>query len=194
MIAGLEPIEIAAPVVALAGLSAYLYLGRQHYGADADYWEVIRRSLLPQLNRLARRNGWGYAAYRLTEAEFIGTFDMPPEEFEERLEELGFERMPLAAFKYAPDGREEVGSWAWRPSMLSRFQIHIIPFESRETLDGVPRTDAAGHLEYNAYNPLTAFGHYTGLMYIKLGDRISPEFLLRHGPEGIAKRVQGWEE
>lgn len=190
MIAGLEPIEIAAPLVAGAGLSAYLYLGKRHYGADADYWEVIRRSLLPQLNRFARREGLGYAAYKLTEEEFIGTYPQTPEEFEERLEELGFERQLLSAFKYAPDGREEVGSWAWRPSQLSRYQLHVIPFEREPERGSEPTTDAAAHFEYNARNPATALLHYIGAVYVKLGNVIEPGSLLERGPAEIYEMME----
>jgi hypothetical protein len=168
--------EVAAPLVALAGILLYLRLGRRRYGADADFWEVIRRTLLPQLNRLARRNGWGYAAYELSEAEFVGNVPASPEVFEKSIEGHGLLRMPLAAFKYAPDGRPEVGSWAWRSSLLARLQLHIIIFEAE---DGT--TDVYGHIEFNAYNPATALLHYTGAKYIPLGETgRSVNYILRH--------------
>lgn len=161
----LTPLDVAAPVVALLGLYLYLRLGRAHYGPEADYVEVIRRSVLPQLNRLARRRGWGYTAYRLGRDEFVGYIEDDPEVVEERLHAAGYERMPLAAFKYSPDGRPEVGSWAWRESLLATRQVHVMLFE---TGDG-EATEVYAHDEFNAYNPRVALAHYLGLGYVPLG-------------------------
>lgn len=163
----LSPIEIAAPLVALAGLLLYLHLGPKQYGPRADWWETLRRTVLPQLNRLAQRNGWGYAAYTLSPEEYIGTSERPPEMFEQFLSDHGFKRMPLAAYKYEPEemgGKGEVGSWAYRGSMLATRQDHLILFEAPSG-----GTDVYGHSEYNAYNPLTAAQHYLGVNYVPLG-------------------------
>lgn len=157
---------IAAALVAAGGAYLFLRLGKEHYGPDADYWELVRRALLPQLNRLARRNGWGYAAYQLSHDEYLGEVEESPEEFEERLYDMGAYRMPLAAYKYAPGPERigEVGSWAWRPHLFSRRQVHIILFPGE---DG--GTLVFGHEEANAYNPLTAAQHYLGVGYQPLG-------------------------
>lgn len=160
------PLEVAAPIIAALGLLVYLRLGKRHYGPDADYWEILRRSLLPQLNRLAKRNGWGYAAYTLSEDEHLGRTDEDVEAFEHRLHDLGFKRMPIAAYKYTEDGRGEIGSWAYRDSLLTTHQTHLILFHRDDDKPGV---DVYGHSEYNAYNPMTAHRHYIGTGLQPLG-------------------------
>lgn len=183
----MTPLELAAPLVAIAGTAIYLFLGRQHYGADADYWEVVRRSILPQMNRLARRRGLGYAAYTLDVDEYLGSVPESPDDFEHRLERGGSARMWLAAFKYAPDGRPEVGSWAWRSSLWDEHQLHLILFANP---DG--STDLFGHVEYNAYNPKTALQHYLGVKYVPLGelDRVDVEIALVY-PELVIEEALG---
>lgn len=180
---------VLAGAVALGGAYLSLRLGRKHYGPDADYWELVRRAVLPQLNRLARRNGWGYAAYTLSNDEYLGKVDEDPEAFEERLYAMGAYRMPLAAYKYRPgpedkERRGEVGSWAWRPWLFSRRQIHLILFEGEEG-----ETLVFGHEEANAYNPLTAASHYLGIGYRPLGPVTSLSDLLQHGFRWVEGRV-----
>lgn len=178
---------ILAGLVALAGAYAYLRLGREAYGPEADWWEIARRAILPQLNRLARRNGWGYAAYQLSKDEYLGRIEEDPETFEKRLYEMGAARMPLAAYKYAPgpDRLGEVGSWAWRPWLFSRRQVHLILFPAE---DG--GTMVFGHEEANAYNPLTAAQHYLGVGYHPLGSVLPLADLLHYGFEYAMKRVR----
>lgn len=156
-----EAIDVAAPIVAVgAAFILYVLIGRSNLLADADWWETARRRVLPQLNRFARRNGLGYAAYELSEREFAGRLEIDPEETETVLEALGFARMPLAAFKYAPDGRSEVGSWAKRDGLFARRQLHVMLFEADDA-----GTDLYAHDEYNAFNPATAAQHYLGISY-----------------------------
>lgn len=154
-------LQIAAPLVAIIAVWVlYVRLGRSHLGADDDWWEAIRRLVLPQLNRVARRNGWGYAAYTLTWGEYAGRVHLGEEAFEKNLEALGFERMPLAAFKFDPSGRPEAGSWAYRDSLFAERQLHVIIFNH-----GGGAIDIFAHDEYNAFNPATALQHYLGVDY-----------------------------
>lgn len=182
-----ELFPIAAGLVSLGFLYVYLRAGKEHFGPDADYWEIVRRSFLPQLNRLARRNGLGYAAYTLGHSEYLGKTDLSPEEFEHRLASMGFRRMPLAAFKYDPAGNPEIGSWAWRPAVLHPRQLHLILFEGE---DGGTRV--WGHSEPNALNPLTAASHYLGNNYRPLGEYgLKLMDLLRRGPRYVMEEADG---
>lgn len=49
--------------------------------------DTLRRTLLPLLDRVARRrlDGGHYAAYELGEREIVGVIDAPPEEVEQLL-------------------------------------------------------------------------------------------------------------
>lgn len=155
-----EALDVAAPIIAIvAGYALYFKLGRSNLGADDDWWEGIRRGVLPQLNRFARRRGFGYAAYHLSPAEYAGRLELPAERVERLLEDTGFERMPLAAFKYAPDDRPEVGSWAFREEgpLIAGRQDHVMLFEAEGA------TDLFAHNEFNAFNPFTATLHYLGI-------------------------------
>ncbi len=78
-------------------------------------------------------SGRHYASYELTDRELVGLIDAPPEEVEQLLWDAGAVRQPLAALKTLPDGRKEVGSWAFRDGLLAETQTHVILF------DGDPR-------------------------------------------------------
>lgn len=160
-------LDIAAPIVAVvAAYLVYYVIGRSSLGADADWWETVRRTTLPQLNRLAARNGLGYAAYTLSWDEYVGRLEIPPERVEVLLEEAGFERMPLAAFKYDPVGRPEVGSWAYRDGhpLTAARQDHVMLFAVGDG-ERPMATDLYAHNEFNAFNPAFAVAHYLGVEY-----------------------------
>jgi len=153
----------------------YGVLGRRTLGADDDWWNALRRTLLPWLDEQADSSGL-YAAYELDPREFVGTVDLSVDEVEEELEALGFDRNPLAALKYAPDGRPERSSWALRDlpayfddlpplaqaavAALQEDQLHVMLFERP---DG--RTDVAVHHEASSINPEQASEHYRGGEY-----------------------------
>jgi len=178
-----NPIEIAAPIVATVALLLFLRARRSPHaravlGPAADGWEVVRRGLLPLLDRLARRrlDGGHYASYELGEGEIVGLIDASPEEVERMLWDAGATRMPLAALKRLPGDRTEIGSWAWRDGVLAREQVHVMLFrgvEEGETL-------VAAHKEPNALNPWTALDHYRGVGY-------SPE----EGEREVRQRLSG---
>jgi len=148
---------------------------RRLLGPTADWWETLRRGLLPLLDRVGRHRlpGDHYASYELPEREIVGVIDASPEEVETMLWDAGAKRMPLAALKELPDGRVEVGSWAFRDSPLARRQVHVMLFA---TSDG--RTLVAAHEEASALNPWTAWDHYRGVgLSAQEGDRKVREWL-----------------
>jgi len=165
MFESITPTQLAAPLVSLAALWAFAWAIRQPrsrrlLGPAADWWELVRRHGLPLVDRLARRrlDGSHYAAYELSLDEIVGVIDAPPEEVEQMLWESGAKRMPLAALKTLPDGRAEVGSWAWRDGLLAENQTHGMLFAA-----GEGQTLIAAHGEANALNPFTALDHYRGV-------------------------------
>lgn len=106
--------ETAAPVVALvASYLLYGVLGRRYLGADDDYWEQIRRRVLPVLDAIGSAGGL-YAEDRSHQRELAAIFPADSEKVEPQLERMGFHRNPLAAYKQAPGGQQSVGSWARR--------------------------------------------------------------------------------
>lgn len=154
-------VRYSAPVV--AGTFYLLATIRSRVGNNgplAEYWPRLRAEALPILDDLARWLGLGYAAYELSPREYAGTLDLQPEAAERLLYQHGFRRNPFAAYKTLPDGRTEVGSWAFRPSLLARRQVHVMLFDR----DG-PGTDVYAHTEYSAINPLVAYAHYIGRGY-----------------------------
>jgi len=168
---------IAAPLVATVVLLATGWAlqqsrSRRLLGPAADGWEYLRRSLLPLLDRLAP--GTHYASYELTDRELVGLIDAPPEEVEQLLWEAGAVRQPLAALKTLPDGRKEVGSWAFREGLLARTQDHVILFEG--ILEG--ETLVAAHQEASPLLPWTALDHYRGRgLDVEAGERAVRERL-----------------
>lgn len=175
-----DPAPIVASLVSLVAvvLFARALQGprtRRLLGPAADWWETLRRVGLPLLDRVARRRlpGDHYAAYELREREIVGVIDRPPEAVEQLLWDAGARRMPLAALKSLPDGRVEVGSWAFRESLLARHQTHPILFPA-----GEGRTLVAAHREANALNPWTAWDHYRGVgLSAEAGERVVRERL-----------------
>jgi len=151
-------IAIAAPLVAAVALIAwYGYADDTVRGPRASWWNGLRRLILPLLDRLAREHTIGYAAYDIPEREFVGRVDASIGELEAELWALGFERMPLSAWKTTEDGRQERGSWAYRDGPLAERQLHVMLFDG---VDG--GVDVYAHDEYNAMNPRVALKHYRG--------------------------------
>lgn len=163
---------IAAAAAGVGATVLYGALGRRALGADDDWWNALRRTVLPWLDEQVADSGQ-YAAYELDEREFVGTIDMTVDVVEEELEAYGADRNPASALKYAPDGRPEAASWAFRdlPDYFDELprelqvvvvamtddQLHVILFERP---DG--RTDVAVHHEASALNPEQASEHYRG--------------------------------
>ncbi|UIP00327.1 hypothetical protein Hbl1158_02860 [Halobaculum sp. CBA1158] len=158
-------VPIVASLVSLVGLLLFVRAlqsprTRRWLGPAADWWETLRRLVLPLLDRVARERlpGDHFAAYELRPREIVGVIDASPEETERLLWDAGFRRMPLAALKRLPDGRVEIGSWAWRESPLAKRQIHVMLFAA-----GEGQTLVAAHEEASALNPWAAWDHYRGV-------------------------------
>ncbi|MBP1988305.1 hypothetical protein [Halolamina salifodinae] len=164
-----NPIRYAAPVVAAVFLGiTYYQAQRGRRGPEAGFWEFVRGTAIPTLDKVGRAMDIGYAAYTVGYQEYAGTLEMPPEQAESFLYEHGFRRNPLSAYKTLPDGREEQGSWVWRENLLAKKQLHVMMFERRNG-----ETDCFAHREYSAINPLTALKHYRGVDYSpKKGERL----------------------
>lgn len=143
-------------VVALgAGLGLGLTYGlaaRYNVGPQGRWWESVRRGLSRLGGRVDRRLG----PRPITEAEYAGTLDMPPELADEFLWGRGFVRNPFARLKVR-DGTPERGSWVYRDSPLAFRQLHLMLF-AREDL----RTDVYAHEEASSVNPFVAVDHFDG--------------------------------
>jgi len=171
---------LAASLVATVVLLAFAWGARgpreqRWLGPAADGWEFARALMLPPLDRLLRRRvpGQHYAAYTLSLDEVVGVIDAPPERVEEMLYDAGFRRMPLAAYKTLPEGRGEIGSWAYRDGLFTSRQTHVMLFAA-----GEGRTLVAAHQEANALSPFTALDHYRGVDYdVPAGERAVRERL-----------------
>lgn len=125
-------------------------------GHKHDWWEPIRRNLIPVLHAFLAPFGL-YASLSTHEHEYVATVMSDEERFEECLHEAGFIRNPLAALKQLasrPTSVEE-GSWVWRPDgFYSDYQLHVILFD----VDGDLRVYA--HWEYSwTTHPIK---HYRG--------------------------------
>ena len=156
-----NPITYAAPVVAGAFLLVTFYQARKgRRGPEAEFWEFVRRTAIPLLDKAGRALDIGYAAYTVGYHEYAGSLDMGPEAAESFLYEHGFRRNPLSAYKTLPNGRKEQGSWVYRKNLLAKRQLHVMTFDRP---DG--GTDLFAHWELSAINPTTALGHYRGKSY-----------------------------
>jgi len=185
-----DNLQITAPLAALF-VSWLLYgvLGKRVLGADDDYWPMIRRRLLPLLDKVGATSGL-YAAHQQSPSEFVGVVEEIDEgQLERELEAAGFHRNPLASLKTSPQGWESDGSWARRHGrirwlgdalrevslpiagpvarMLGRFfQSSGEVFAKRQThVTLYARENGVwlyAHSEANSLNPLTSWKHYLG--------------------------------
>ena len=166
----LQVAQISAAAVALITLGIYYRAPAWLFGPEARFWNPIRRTVVPLLDRLAKTRGdelglpddLNYASYELANTEFAARVDAGVEEVGDALAADGYRRMPLAALKSLPDGRIERASWAWRDGLLARQQTHVMIFEAPPGASGV---DIYPHVEPNAINPLRAWAHYRGKGY-----------------------------
>jgi len=169
----LQVAQISAAAVALITLLIYYRAPAWLFGPEARFWNPIRRTVVPLLDRLAKTRGdelglpddLDYASYELARSEFAARVDAGVEEVGDALAAAGYRRMPLAALKTLPDGRIERASWAWRDGLLASTQTHVMIFEAPTSGGGATAVEIYAHVEPNALNPLRAWAHYRGHGY-----------------------------
>lgn len=169
----LQVAQLAAAAVATISLAIYYRAPPWLFGADATFWNPVRRAIVPLLDRLVKTRGddlglpedLDYAAYELARSEFAAQVDVTAYEVGEALAAAGYRRMPLAALKTLPDGRVERASWAWRDGLLASTQTHVMVFEAPPNRGGASTVEVYAHVEPNALNPLRAWAHYRGRGY-----------------------------
>lgn len=156
-----------APVLALVGLLG-VAAARRRLGPRADWVETLRWVALPPIDSILERTvGGSGSSYELSQREFVASVEHSPEALEKELWDLGCRRNLLAATKTVADGREAVGSWAYRGEELPRQeQVHIMLFAKE---DG--GTDIYSHAEYSSAikwlwtDPTVLCRHYNAVEY-----------------------------
>lgn len=115
--------------------------------SDDDWMERFRRVWYPRLHGLLSTVGL-YSVGTVSNAQYAGTVELGEEDLEVVLVDLGFERNPIACYKYNGD-RSSEGSWVLRShddtyGLLEGpdYQLHTTLFP-RE--DG--RLDVYAHVE-----------------------------------------------
>ncbi len=104
-------------------------------GSSQDLSNRIRRYVKPPIHRLLNWSFGGYAMSSNTEEEYVGTVAMTEDEFEELLAAAGFRRNLVSSLKVRVDGNVSDGSWAWRASPLSDWQLHVILHNVDDTVE-----------------------------------------------------------
>ncbi|ADD04662.1 uncharacterized protein Nmag_1078 [Natrialba magadii ATCC 43099] len=112
-------------------------------GYTEDFVNAVRRSFIPQIHYLLQGSFDGYAISHTSADEYALTAHCSEETLEEILSSLGFSRNPIAALKVRTDGNTSEGSWVWRPSPLSSYQVHIVLHE----LENEAGVDVYAHWE-----------------------------------------------
>jgi hypothetical protein len=147
-------------------------------GHDQDWIERLRLWLIPKLGRAVqylnhRDDSSLYVAYELHNKEFVGRVDMPEEEFEERLVDMGFERNPIAALKTNSAGETEEGSWrkVGFENHPNR-QLHVILFDG-DAMNDAPTGSVYIYAHWELRWDTDPVDHYKGVGY--------------SGPEGVRR-------
>ncbi|OIB55892.1 hypothetical protein [Natrialba sp. SSL1] len=112
-------------------------------GYTEDFVNAVRRSFVPQIHYLLQGSFDGYAVSHTSADEYALTAHCSEETIEEILSSLGFSRNPIAALKVRADGNTSEGSWVWRPSPLSSYQVHVVLHE----LENEAGVDVYAHWE-----------------------------------------------
>ncbi|MDG5776780.1 hypothetical protein VB773_18730 [Haloarculaceae archaeon H-GB2-1] len=103
---------------------------------------LLRKVIGPWLTLLAR--AVGQPEYRLYHSEYVGTVEMPLDEFISTLQEGGFRWGPVSWYHQPPVGSDPDGSWTYRPTPLSDRQLHVVL-----CVNAPERIDVYAHEEYN---------------------------------------------
>jgi hypothetical protein len=104
-------------------------------GAAQDIYNAARRSVKPPIHRACNWAFGGYAMTSNTEEEYVGTVQLPEEEFEKVLAAAGFQRNVVSSLKVRVDGNVSNGSWALRESPLADRQLHVILHNVDESVE-----------------------------------------------------------
>jgi hypothetical protein len=156
--------EVLAPIVsAVVVVVLYHYIGREYLGADENrYWNALRRTVLKSGDNYVRENTDFGLTNSVSQAEFVGTYEMTSSELAHTLESEGYVQCVLSGLKYDDEDRLESGSMALReaksdllPDALALRQNHVFWFENE---DG--SVDVYAHYEYSSLNPLVSWKHY----------------------------------
>jgi len=103
-------------------------------GHRQDYWERIRRFILPKVGVFfaALEDFIGDEYYHVSEQrrnQFVGRIEMDEESFEKILDDWGYERNPLAWLKTrAKTGEVEEGSWRKTDGPM---QVHLVLYDGK---------------------------------------------------------------
>lgn len=105
-------------------------------GHEHDYWEGLRRYIIPPLGKLTNFlneifNTEMYVETRARNNQFVGRVNMYEEQFEQKLHEWGFERNPVAGLKTSLSGEVEEGSWRLVDDDNPEKQLHLIFYDGR---------------------------------------------------------------
>ncbi|WP_114575485.1 hypothetical protein [Saliphagus sp. LR7] len=114
-------------------------------GYSEDVVNALRRSTIPQLHYLFRGTFGGYAVSHTTAEEYVLTAHCSEASIEAVLSEMGFSRNPIASLKVRFDGNTSEGSWVWRPSLGSSWQLHVVLHALTDDPDD--RVDVYAHWE-----------------------------------------------
>lgn len=98
-------------------------------GFREDAINAFRRRFVPQIHYLFGGTFGGYAISHTTADEYVLTARCSEDTLEQLLSDAGFSRNPIASLKVRMDGNTSEGSWVWRPSMLSSYQVHVVLHE-----------------------------------------------------------------
>lgn len=148
------------------------------FKATQDRWERVRRKVIPAIGKairyLDRGHGVGlYVTSTTDKPEFVGVVPKSEEAFEKDLEEMGFERNPLASLKSLVTTKEiEEGSFRWYDSD-GDFQLHVVIYDGSKMPDAeTGETHVYAHWEYRW--DVRPIKHYRG---INLSDEKGAEMM-----------------
>ncbi|QRD99660.1 hypothetical protein VOLN27_33 [Halorubrum virus VOLN27B] len=108
--------------------------------SDDDWQEGLRGWLFPRLHPvLTLFDGYGVGTCGWN--QYVGTFSEDEESIEVELEDVGFRRNPIAAYKSLPDGRKSEGSWVLlnedAPDHVAPgMQLHVTMFKREDGQKG----------------------------------------------------------
>lgn len=135
-------------------------------GANDDWIEAVRKRLYPALHPYLQRFG-GYGIGAVYENQYVATSSVDEEALELELQEAGFFRNPIAAYKTHKDGRKSEGSWRITPAtdptgkVEKGMQLHVTLFQSEYDASHIDmyahyeknwEADASGHLSEDGFS------------------------------------------